>query len=458
MAPAAATGDYLDDDEFDDYNPHPYAGGYDITATYGSPRPPSLATCYPVASPAATPAPTAPQVPRPPLPQTPAPAPAPAPQPPKPSSPPAPAPAPAAEPYYWPKPYDYGDAPRHLPMYPTPEVFRGWPFLPPPPGPHCRSTCARVRARDYWRQCMRGLDYLFGHSDGYGERHIGVDSLGVPVYANRKGGVEDSVAVEVAPPAVGTVQWHDAGELQFQNNRSSWYGDTEEETHSYEQPTYTSYDRSYEQPTYTSYDRSYEQPTYTSYDRSYEQPSYTSYDRSYEQPYSFHAVPDETTWFPNQTYQDVYKEEEPQFQEFFSYDEDNKISSQPIFSYNQHFGEQSLHIHVEPPETVSSHKLEYYENFSMYNNQNDGDNLESSRQSYETQSYVHMPYDQLEPYRPSWSLNSGYYQACTEGITPEYDNHTLASDENWDMSSLFMSPFYPQETRSYEQSHGDENV
>jgi hypothetical protein len=220
MAPAAATGDYLDDDEFDDYNPHPYAGGYDITATYGSPRPPSLATCYPVASPAATPAPTAPQVPRPPLPQTPAPAPAPAPQPPKPSSPPAPAPAPAAEPYYWPKPYDYGDAPRHLPMYPTPEVFRGWPFLPPPPGPHCRSTCARVRARDYWRQCMRGLDYLFGHSDGYGERHIGVDSLGVPVYANRKGAVEDSVAVEVAPPAVGTVQWHDASELQFQNNVS----------------------------------------------------------------------------------------------------------------------------------------------------------------------------------------------------------------------------------------------
>lgn len=36
--------------------------------------------------------------------------------------------------------------------------------------------------------------------------------------------------------------------------------------------------------------------------------------------------------------------------------------------------------------------------------------------------------------------------------------HTLASDENWDMSSLFMSPFYPQETRPYEQSHGDENV
>jgi hypothetical protein len=48
-------------------------------------------------------------------------------------------------------------------------------------------------------------------------------------------------------------------------------------------------------------------------------------------------------------------------QEFLPYDEDSKISSQPIFSYNQNFGEQPLHIQVEPPETVSSHKLEYYE-------------------------------------------------------------------------------------------------
>ena len=219
----AADADYLDDDEFDDYNPHPYAGGYDITATYGSPLPPSSATCYPVASRAATPAPTAPQpVPRSPLPQPPTSAPAPAPQPPRPSSP----PAPAAEPYYWPKPYDYGDAPRHQPLYPTPEVFRGWPFLPPPVAPHChcRSTCAcaRARARDYWRHCMRGLDYLFGHCDGYGERRIGVDSLGVPVYANTKGGVEDSVVVEVAPPATGTVQWHDDGEVQFQSNVSRY--------------------------------------------------------------------------------------------------------------------------------------------------------------------------------------------------------------------------------------------
>jgi len=143
-------------------------------------------------------------------------------------------------------------------------------------------------------------------------------------------------------------------------------------------------------------------------------------------------------------------------QEFLSYNEDSKISPQPILSYDQHFGEQPLHFLVEPPETVSSHKLEYYENFSTYNDQSNVDNLESLGHSYEIQPYTHMPQDQLEPYRPSWSLNPGYYDACMEGT--QYDNHTLSSSECWDMSSLFMSPFYPQEMQVYEQSYGDENV
>ncbi|KAF8680781.1 hypothetical protein HU200_045627 [Digitaria exilis] len=412
-----AAADYLDDDEFDQYNPHPYAGGYDISTTYGTPLPPSPATCYPVASPAALPVPTAPQ-PRFPLPNQPSPrpqppaAPAPAPAPPSP-----PVQPPVAEPYYWPKPYDYGDAPVYQPAYATPEVFRRWPYLP---GPQCHSSCGR----DYWRHCMRGLDYFFGHTDGYGERRIGVDCLGVPVYANRKGGVEDAVVVEVAPPPTGTVEWHDAAEDQYQSNRLSWYGNTQEETYAYAQPTYNSYDSYYDDN-----------------------------QRSY-------SVPDETTWLPNQSYQEVYKEEESRYQEFLSYNEDAKVSSQPIFSYNQHFAEEPLHFHVEPPETVSSHKLEYYENFSSYNDQNNVDNLESFGQSYEMRPYAQMPYDELEPYRPSWSQNPGYYQALTEGMTmtPEYDTHTMASGECWDMSSLFMSPFYPQEVQVYGQSNGDENV
>ncbi|KAL6657347.1 hypothetical protein ACP70R_005127 [Stipagrostis hirtigluma subsp. patula] len=426
----AASDGYMSDDEFDDYNPHPYGGGYDIAAAYGAPLPPSPATCYPVSSPAAVPVPTAPQPS--PRPRPPAPAPAlPPPSPPTQRRPVAPEPpaAPAAEPYYWPTPHDWGDAARDQPMYPTPEVFRGWPYLP---AAQCHSACGR----DYWRQCMRGLDYLFGHADGYGERRIGVDCHGVPVYANRKGGIEDAVVVEVAPPATGTVELRDAGEETDQlSNRVSWYGNADEETYANAQPAYASYDR--------------------------------PYGLSY---YSLHGVSDEpaTTWFSNQSYQEAYrqeesqyqeayKEEESQYQDFLSYGEE-KIASQPIFSYNQHFGEQPLHIHVEPPETVSSHKLEYYENFSTYTNQNYVNNFESSEHSYETAPYGHIPYDQLEPYRSSWSLNSVYYQACTEGMSPEYDNYTMASGECWDMSSLFLSPFYPQETQIYEYSHGDENV
>ncbi|KAJ4868340.1 glycine-rich protein [Raphanus sativus] len=33
--------------EFEEYDPTPYGGGYDIVATYGKPLPPSMKTCYP---------------------------------------------------------------------------------------------------------------------------------------------------------------------------------------------------------------------------------------------------------------------------------------------------------------------------------------------------------------------------------------------------------------------------
>ncbi|EPS71766.1 hypothetical protein M569_03001, partial [Genlisea aurea] len=34
-------------DDFDEYDPTPYGGGYDISLTYGRPLPPSEETCYP---------------------------------------------------------------------------------------------------------------------------------------------------------------------------------------------------------------------------------------------------------------------------------------------------------------------------------------------------------------------------------------------------------------------------
>ncbi|XP_047070741.1 uncharacterized protein At5g39570-like [Lolium rigidum] len=431
---ATPDDDQVDDDEYYEYNPHPYGGGYDISATYGAPIPPSPSTCYPASpayAPAASPPRYAPPPPAPaPVPRAPSSPAKPRPVSPEPATKPPPSPAPVAQPFYWPKPHDYGDdphAPRH-PTYPTPEVFRGWPYLPPPP-PHCCRTHTHARCRygprDYWRQCMRGLDFLFGHADGYGERRIGADCHGVPVYANRKGGVEDAVVVEVPPPEIGNVQWHDAGEVPEIGSLLSWYDTAKDDTYAYANSTYGSYDSAYQQ--------------------------------SYTQPYSVDVASDQpTSWFPNQSYQDVYKQEESQYQEVPStYGAENIFSSQPIYCYNQHFSEQPLHVQVEPPETVYYHKAEYHENFSSYTNQTNIDNLEMSTQSREIQPYADAP---LEPYQPSWLMNSGYYQASTGEVAPEYNNDHLQSGEYGDMANLFSSSSYPQQVEVYEQSYGDEYI
>ncbi|VAH26319.1 unnamed protein product [Triticum turgidum subsp. durum] len=189
----------------------------------------------------------------------------------------------------------------------------------------------------------------------------------------------------------------------------------------------------------------------------YAHSTYGSYDASYGQSYSVDAVSDEPTWFPNQSYQDVYREEEPRYQEVLpSYGIESTFSSQPIYCYNQHTGEQSLHVQVEPPETFYSHKLEYHENFSTYTNHID--NSEISTQSCEIQPYAYVPDSPVEAYQPSWSMNLGYYQDSAEEVTPQYDNDAFGSGEYGGMASIFSSSSYPQQVEVYEQSYGDENV
>jgi hypothetical protein len=45
-----------------------------------------------------------------------------------------------------------------------------------------------------------------------------------------------------------------------------------------------------------------------------------------------------------------------------------------------------------------------------------------SAQSREIQPYAYVPDVPLEPYQPSWSMNSGYYQACIGEVASEYNN------------------------------------
>ncbi|XP_066388063.1 uncharacterized protein [Miscanthus floridulus] len=211
MAPADA-GDFLldedDDDFFGELNPHPYRGGYDLAATFGTPLPPSSNICYPVSSSAATAAPAIP-------------------------SPPSPTPEPE-------------DPPPEKP-YGTEEALRGLAHEIPPNGAAREGKARRGRrcGRGFWKKCVRVLDYLFCYKDPYEERRIVVDSYMVPVCAIRKESGEDafSVEVEVVPPsvAVGIVEADDAtGEL-VQTNDLSWHSNNRDEADTYSQSMSNSY-------------------------------------------------------------------------------------------------------------------------------------------------------------------------------------------------------------------------
>ncbi|MQL98391.1 hypothetical protein Taro_031095 [Colocasia esculenta] len=57
MATSPPDSAFNEVERFDEYNPHPYQGGYDIALTYGQPLSPSSAVCYPISpSPASIPA------------------------------------------------------------------------------------------------------------------------------------------------------------------------------------------------------------------------------------------------------------------------------------------------------------------------------------------------------------------------------------------------------------------
>jgi hypothetical protein len=48
-------------------------------------------------------------------------------------------------------------------------------------------------------------------------------------------------------------------------------------------------------------------------------PACPSYDRSYDQPYSYQDVSDEPSWFSNQSYEEVYKQQDSTYQVTTSY-------------------------------------------------------------------------------------------------------------------------------------------
>ncbi|RWV88529.1 hypothetical protein GW17_00049380 [Ensete ventricosum] len=217
--PSAVRPVEFDGDDFEEYNPHPYLGGYDIALTYGHPLPPSSATCYPISSSASLPSE-----------QT--------------TPPPPHATAPT---------FDHGLPENYQPEepFPSPDLFRSWPY---PTWEDRQVYHGDAEAGGGWNGWGRALDYLFGHAQGYGERRVGVDSYGIPIYANKKLGGAESVVVEVEPAPVQRLAYYHPHSVSWKSStmnepsliwkpcifldshRASCCGEATEETHGYENP------------------------------------------------------------------------------------------------------------------------------------------------------------------------------------------------------------------------------
>ncbi|KAK8964231.1 hypothetical protein KSP40_PGU004915 [Platanthera guangdongensis] len=174
---------------FEAYNPHPYQGGYDIVLTYGSPLPPSPTICYPISAAASSP-PLNPQLPPPSVPVDPL------------ASPEAVGrenDLPEAElgSSYGLGFRDFGlDWCLNLP-----------PFMMAADGNSHAGLRYDAEELRYWGQFRRAAEYIFGYSQGLGERRIGVDSLGIPIYAHRNRG-SDSVHVQIEPWRIEKLNYH----------------------------------------------------------------------------------------------------------------------------------------------------------------------------------------------------------------------------------------------------------
>ncbi|CAD6203506.1 unnamed protein product [Miscanthus lutarioriparius] len=375
MAPADA-GDFLldedDDDFFGELNPHPYRGGYDLAATFGTPLPPSSNICYPVSSSAATAATAAPL------------------------------------------------SPRRLRPHRSQRILGQ------------RNPMALRKRCGVWhtksrRTGRRGK----GRRGGAGGPVRGTADCGGQLHGSclcdqeRKREDAFSVEVEVVPPsvAVGIVEADDAtGEL-VQTNDLSWHSNNRDEADTYSQSMSNSY-----------------------------------YTPSFAQSYGLHGVLGKPDWFLNFSYSESNQAEEFQREAALSYDIECKISDQPIHCYHHHCYIQALDVQVEPPEPSSSERLEYYEHFSTYHDQSDIHILETPAHAHNIQSYTRTYDLPLEPFKPSYSQNWGFYDAYTQGNALENDKHSLISGEYGGIGSLFISPFYPGETESFELAPRDEHA
>ncbi|KAH7667410.1 hypothetical protein IHE45_12G056700 [Dioscorea alata] len=388
-----------DDDDFDEYNPHPYQGGYNIALTYGSPLPPSSATCYSIDGvfPASS------------------------------SSPPPPV-----------RSLD-GDDAVVVPDQ-TQQVDLGFPWYD-----HLAfGSFGFGRGWDYaeenshWRPLRRALDYLFGYSQGFGERRIGVDSYGIPIYANKKPGAEMALSVQVQPAINQKIEFHEwplvngeesaeSAEIETNPNESSFHAYENHGNENYYGKEISFYD----------YDNRGNESSFYAYENHhYEEPAHVQFREQVVPSWSWDA-------YNHKDYMEQGSEDE-------SYSYGNLI-----YAYDKQQYEQPLSVEVQPAEHGWVEQLEYHEVYeeqpsfesSNWYSSSYGEwgtemhASENSHYDYERTNYFEQPeYSELEPYEPTWSQFPGYLQDYKDEVPHESNK----GDDPTDIVMQLFSPFrYP---------------
>ncbi|CAL9092867.1 uncharacterized protein At5g39570-like isoform X1 [Musa acuminata AAA Group] len=386
MPPSAGRPDDFNEDDFEEYNPHPYLGGYDIALTYGDPLPPSSATCYPISSSAS-----------PPSEQT------------------TPPPPHATTPTF-----DHGLPEKYQPEpFPSPDLFRSWPYST---WEDRQIYHGDAEAGGGWNGWRRALDYLFGHAQGYGEMRVGVDSDGIPIYANKKLGGAESVVVEVEPAPVQRLEFYHPD-----SRAASCYGETTEERHGYENPV-------------------------------------LAYNKHYSEGALPVAIdPNESVWHQKLSHHEAYRD-----QAFDERDHVTAFFGGAAVAYDRHHYEQPLHLQVEPIETARSRRSscseEVYQestcsksdwkNSMSYYDDRDNESSFFASSSFAYDRYSHKPSDhvELEPFKPTWPQNTGYYEVYENEESPKLNWNSMLIGDEGDKTTISEAPSYSIQSQYYEQA------
>ncbi|KAL0923164.1 hypothetical protein M5K25_007209 [Dendrobium thyrsiflorum] len=370
---AVGISDFNETEDFEEYNPHPYQGGYDIALTYGNPLPPFSAICYPMSDDSPHP-PLQPIVPLPSVPVEP------------PASPEASERAistsvgrendlPEAD-YgssygYGGRDFTYAEWWWNLSGFSpfTMNGHGGW-----------RDDAEEMR---YWSPLRRAADYVFGYSQGFGERRIGVDSYGIPIYAYKRHESE-TVNVEIQPARTEKLKYHDDSERW-----SSTYNNWEDENYRLDSSAHA-------------YPKQQPEDLFDAKVDAVE--SVFSSEPSHHGLYDEQLYP-ERQWTP------------------LSYAESRKdvnLKGNLEMAYDKHYYRGAQNVQLEAVEN-SFEKLTYHETSQEFSytdsnwgssysiNGDEKDAFTNAYNDYERQ-YYQLPSDvQLEPYKPTWTQYPGYY-------------------------------------------------